>query len=313
MTTTTPSGTVRLRRVKQEFLSFRGFQIYADQLPLGTLRNNKVAEYPLPAGEHTIQIKVDSYKSREQTIQLEPGQVLQLRCGQNVWEVLTLGALFSNSYLLIENDDPSSPSQISKYWEELLAGNLILFIPLTYPILGLYFWFLMPAIIRPFTVMMMGIELTLIAVWLIYCCQLWEFRSVGNNGMAPTLQKGDRMAVRKSKATPQRGDILLFKARIAGRSGVAVSRVVGMPGEEVSLAQGTLLINGTPHTARNLPATYGISMPPTRVPTNTYFVLADNPSASNSDSRNLGPIHANLIQGHVKAIAWPLSRQQPLE
>lgn len=53
METGEPSGTLRLRRCKQEFLAFRGLQIYADQLPLGTIRNNKVAEYRLPVGEHT--------------------------------------------------------------------------------------------------------------------------------------------------------------------------------------------------------------------------------------------------------------------
>lgn len=236
--------------------------------------------------------------------------MLKLRCGQNVWELFTLGALFANSYLLIEPDEPNAPSQISKYWEEVLAGSLLFLIPIAYPILGAYLWFIQPELVWPFTWMMLGLELILLGVWLIYCCRCWEFRSVGNNGMAPMLQKGDRMAIFKSKATPQRGDIILFKAMLDGRSGVAISRVVGMPGEAVSLEQGTLLIDGTPYTARDLPETYGISMPPTVVPANTYFVLADNPSDSRSDSRNLGPIYANLIKGYVKGIAWPLSRSK---
>lgn len=149
--------------------------------------------------------------------------------------MLTLGALFTNSYLLIEADDPTAPSQISKAWEELLVGTVLCFMPLAYPVFGVYFWFFMPGIIRPFTLFSLGLGLGLVGGWLIYCWQHWQFQKVGNNGMAPTLQKGDRIAARKSKAPPQRGDIMLFKARREGRSGTAISRVVGLPGEEICL------------------------------------------------------------------------------
>lgn len=72
------------------------------------------------------------------------------------------------------------------------------------------------------------------------------------------------------------------------------------------------MIDGHPCPARELPENYGVTMPPTVVPANTYFVLADNPSDSNSDSRSLGPIHANCIKGYVRGIAAPRSRSRAI-
>jgi signal peptidase I len=62
------------------------------------------------------------------------------------------------------------------------------------------------------------------------------------NSMAPTLMDGDRVLAVTADA-PRRGDIWVFKHPGSDRN--MVSRVIGLPGDEVQVSRGRLILNGT--------------------------------------------------------------------
>ncbi|MBI4661659.1 MAG: signal peptidase I [Verrucomicrobia bacterium] len=71
------------------------------------------------------------------------------------------------------------------------------------------------------------------------------FSFVVGNSMLPTFQTGDLLLVDKQayrRSDPKRGDLVLARHR----SDVIVKRVVGLPGEEVEITEGTLVVNGAP-------------------------------------------------------------------
>ena len=77
----------------------------------------------------------------------------------------------------------------------------------------------------------------------------WRSFSIPSASMEPTLAVGDTLMadVRAPGALPARGDVVLFT--VPGRDGaetVYVKRVVGLPGERVSLRGGVVAINGVP-------------------------------------------------------------------
>jgi signal peptidase I len=72
----------------------------------------------------------------------------------------------------------------------------------------------------------------------------YQFVIVSGTSMLPTLNSGDVLVIDKrayQNSRPDRGDIVV--ARYSG--GLVVKRVVGLPGEQVSLKDGRLYINGS--------------------------------------------------------------------
>ncbi|MBI2955022.1 MAG: signal peptidase I [Chloroflexi bacterium] len=104
---------------------------------------------------------------------------------------------------------------------------------------------------------------------------------------------------------PPRGDIVTFVHPTDSQK-VLIKRVIGLPGEEVSIRRGTMLINGRaidePYVV-NHDARY---MAPQRVPLDSVFVLGDNRPASN-DSRFFGPVPRSHLLGVAVLRYWPLS------
>ncbi len=105
---------------------------------------------------------------------------------------------------------------------------------------------------------------------------------------------------------PPRGSIVTFVHPI-DRGRVLVKRVVGLPGEEISIDdQGSVYINGqrldepyvVHHDAR--------SLPPTRIPQGSIFVMGDNRPQS-GDSRMFGPVPRSNLIGVAVLRYWPLS------
>lgn len=131
--------------------------------------------------------------------------------------------------------------------------------------------------------------------------------------MEPTLMIGDRILVDKLSYhlhSVGRNDIVVF-ARPPGEvasPGVKdlVKRVIGLPGETISSANGHVYINGKELSEPFLPPgteTNGIRTQ--KIPPNEYFVMGDNREDS-SDSRVFGPIPKSLIVGKVFFRIWPL-------
>jgi signal peptidase I len=149
---------------------------------------------------------------------------------------------------------------------------------------------------------------------------------IPTGSMEPTLNVGDRILVNKLSYhlhSVHRGDIIVFTrppAEDCGgpEVGDLVKRVIGLPGETISVAGGYVYINGKRLDETWLPASrQGITgqgpagnkanlAHPYKVPANDYYVMGDNRMDS-CDSRYWGPVPRNLIVGKVELRVWPLT------
>ena len=151
--------------------------------------------------------------------------------------------------------------------------------------------------------------------------------SIPSGSMEPTLQVGDRIVVDKLSYHlhgVDRTNIVVFSTppneNCAGPP-VAdlVKRVIGLPGETISLQDGSVYINGRllpepflPPAIRSDtypgPSNNGYALHhPYRIPAGEVFVMGDNRPES-CDSRYWGPIRESTIVGKVGMRIWPLSR-----
>jgi signal peptidase I len=151
--------------------------------------------------------------------------------------------------------------------------------------------------------------------------------SIPSGSMEPTLQVGDRIVVDKLSYHlhgVDRADIVVFSTPpLEHCAGPPVSdlvkRVIGLPGETISLSDGRVYINGKLLPEPWLPVATqnqtfaGPSAAPYslhhayRIPSNDVYVMGDNRTES-CDSRYWGPIAKSSIVGKVDVRIWPLSR-----
>ena len=144
--------------------------------------------------------------------------------------------------------------------------------------------------------------------------------------MAPTIQPGDHLFTDKLTyrlRPPQRGEIVVFRTDsladlpAPSRGQFYIKRIVGLPGERVSLRPPQVLINGQPVRVAGIKYV----LPPTflqakYLPTEAdsvllgpdeYLVLGDN-SPRSFDSRFWGPIRRDAIIGRAVKVYWPFAR-----
>jgi signal peptidase I len=86
-----------------------------------------------------------------------------------------------------------------------------------------------------------------------------------------------------------------------------IKRVIGLPGDTVSVDDGYVIVNGKKLVENYVPPEYRDNRPypPTVVPSNDYFVLGDHRVSSN-DSRAWGFVPRNYIYGRAVFVFWPL-------
>ncbi|KGJ96736.1 signal peptidase I [Colwellia psychrerythraea] len=176
-----------------------------------------------------------------------------------------------------------------------------------------------------------------------------DWYSVPTGSMQPTIQEGDRIVVNKmaydirlpftdvtliSLDTPKRGEIIVFESKAADLR--LIKRVIGLPGDVVTMNNEVLNINGktltyTPSSKdnplKNVRAityvetvddiqhhinidnsasdTYS-NFPPVTVPEGHYLVLGDNRRHS-ADSRVYGFVPHNELKGKATAIAFSVN------
>ena len=85
-----------------------------------------------------------------------------------------------------------------------------------------------------------------------------------------------------------------------------LKRVVGLPGERVAFADGTLYIDGEAHAEPylgGLPPHLGLDAMDFALGTDEYFVMGDSRTRS-TDSRHYGPIKRQQIEGRVVCRIW---------
>lgn len=146
--------------------------------------------------------------------------------------------------------------------------------------------------------------------------------SIPNAGMAPTITRGDSIymdALAFRNKGPARGDVVVFRGdglpTLVRYYQWQVKRVVGLPGDAVSIRDGALYIND--HPAPELARFQYVTMEfdnyltddssTFTVPPATYFVLGDNPNGS-YDSRFFGAVPTKNIVGRALFRCWPPGR-----
>jgi signal peptidase I len=113
---------------------------------------------------------------------------------------------------------------------------------------------------------------------------------------------------------PRRGEIVVFRAPMSAErrclgGGVYVKRLVGLPGEFVSVRNGHVFVNSRPLPEPYVRADQRDTRTTTfgRVPAGRYFFMGDNRLAS-CDSRTWGTVPRGDLVGPVFATYWPPQR-----
>ncbi len=128
---------------------------------------------------------------------------------------------------------------------------------------------------------------------------------VDGASMEPTLTTGEYVVLNRLSyrvGTPQRGDIIVFHPPTEPQDEY-IKRVIGLPGDEVEVRDGTVYVNGQPldetylNTKTNYPGTW-------RVPAGQLFVLGDNRNNS-QDSHEFGTISMGSVIGKAVLVYWP--------
>jgi len=146
---------------------------------------------------------------------------------------------------------------------------------------------------------------------------------IPSGSMIPTLEIGDHILVNKfiygihmpwsgrvlmSIKSPKRGDVIVFRFPKDEEKDF-IKRVIGIPGDTITLKQKKLYINGglqeEPYAIYDVPAHMlprgGFG--PIHVPPDAYFVMGDNRDHS-LDSRFWGFVETDKIKGKAFVIYW---------
>ena len=141
---------------------------------------------------------------------------------------------------------------------------------------------------------------------------LFLYRPVKVEGtsMMPSLYDQERLFINqfsyKFGGDIHRGDTVVFWFP-GDTSKSYIKRVIGIPGDQVAIKNGTVILNGHPLDEPYVPEDYRdqMSLPLQRVPPNSYFVLGDH-RISSSDSRMWGDVPRNYIYGKAVFVFWPM-------
>ena len=134
--------------------------------------------------------------------------------------------------------------------------------------------------------------------------------------MMPRLSNHERIFINKFvyRFEPiRRGDIVVFWYPLDPTKSY-IKRVVGLPGEAVSIQDGRVSVNGRSLQEPYIPPEYldHQSIPVTIVEPNHYFVLGDHRESSN-DSRVWGAVERKYIYGKAVFVYWPFREFGSLE
>jgi signal peptidase I len=161
-----------------------------------------------------------------------------------------------------------------------------------------------------------------IAVALLIQAFLVKPYRIPSESMEDTLLIGDRVLVDRISwrfSDPSRQDIVVFHSPLAGP--VLIKRVIGMPGDEISLKDGAVYINGAKLDEPYVRKVEGRTVPsdpfdnglpwslqkPYTVPAGSYFMMGDN-RIDSGDSREFGPVPRSQLVGKAFARYWPPGR-----
>lgn len=158
-----------------------------------------------------------------------------------------------------------------------------------------------------------GALLTAIILAVLIRTFIFSATVVIGESMNPTLVQNDRLIAIKLPLYyrgPSRGDIVILKSPVE-KGTEYVKRVVGLPGEEISIHDGKVFINGKEYTEHytSSPDTEIYQQSHWKLQKDEYFLMGDNRLPGKSlDSRYFGPVKKSSIDGIIRARYWPLGR-----
>lgn len=131
--------------------------------------------------------------------------------------------------------------------------------------------------------------------------------------MMPALRDQERIFINKfiyrfGIGNIEHGDTVVFWFPM-DVSKSYIKRVIGLPGDVVSIDRGVVSVNGKRLTEDYVPEEFRDyqSSPPQRIGQDEYFVLGDHRSSSN-DSRAWGTVPRQNIYGKAVFVYWPLDQ-----
>jgi signal peptidase I len=139
---------------------------------------------------------------------------------------------------------------------------------------------------------------------------------IPTTSMEPSLRIGDHLLVTKLIHEPQRGELIIFPFP-GDPTQTFVKRIIGLPGDRISIQNKTVIRNGAPLIESYAEHRDNIIQPQRDnfqevvVPDGSYFVLGDNRDRS-LDSRFWGFVPKASVLGRPWLVYWsydPLANQ----
>jgi signal peptidase I len=142
---------------------------------------------------------------------------------------------------------------------------------------------------------------------------LYQPVKVEGTSMMPALDDQERIFINKFVyrmhfGDIHHGDMVVFWYPF-DPSKSYIKRIIGIPGDEVEIDRGVVMVNGKALAEDYVPVEYRdqVSMERTRIPLDEYFVLGDHRRFSN-DSRSWGTVPRRNIYGKAVFVYWPLGK-----
>lgn len=153
-----------------------------------------------------------------------------------------------------------------------------------------------------------------IAIFLFVYLLVLQPHKIKGDSMQPNFPDGEYLLTDKVTYRldePKRGDVIVFKAP-TGNGDEFIKRIIGLPGETVSITNGEVYINkellNEPYLSDEIytsSASFLSEGKEVTVPEESYLVFGDNRPRS-SDSRVFGFITKKDITGRAWLIYWPI-------
>ncbi len=154
---------------------------------------------------------------------------------------------------------------------------------------------------------LLGTILPAILIALLIHVFLAQGTRVYGQSMEPNLHTNERLVIEKLSYHfhgPRRGDVIVLHDP-GGSPELLIKRVIGLPGERITLANGKVFVDGVPLDEPYLTQETQGGGRSWIVPPFSVFVLGDNRSASR-DSRIFGPVALDQILGRALFRYWPV-------